>query len=84
MQGPSLGRQLPLFPMDGCHAGFWVSPEVLLRGLVVLQLLLDALKLGLQVHVASGNRRISLILTILPSGPGLNPGIPGAGTDLST
>lgn len=58
---------------------FWVLREVLLHGLVVLQLLLDALKLGLQVSMAHGNRRISLILVTLPATPRPDGGIPGRG-----
>lgn len=69
------GRQLP-----AASCGYFrFLPEVLLCGLVVLQLLLDALKLSLQVSVAHGNRRISLILVLtLPAGPRLNGGSPGA------
>lgn len=54
-----------------------VGPEVLLCGLVVLQLLLDALKLSFQVGVAQGNRRISLTtLQVRPR----NGGSLGAGS----
>lgn len=48
----------------------------MLCGLVVLQLLLDALKLSLQVSVAHDSRRISLVLTP-HAGPRLNRGSPG-------
>lgn len=64
-----------LLPWAGC---LWASPEALLHALVVLQLPLDALKLNLQVAVAQGNRTMNLILTMLPAGPRLNGGDPGA------
>lgn len=73
--------QLPAVPCgQGC---FWVLPEVLLQALVVLKLPPDARKLSLQVSVARGNRRRSLILTTLPEGPRLKGGGPGAGSGLS-
>lgn len=56
---------------------FWVLREILLHGLVVLQLLLDALKLSLQVVVARGDRRTGLILTPLSARPRLSGGSPG-------
>lgn len=59
--GLSLGTQCPgRAPPWGCSSAV-VSPEVLPRGLVVLQLLPDALKLSLQVAVASAHRRTGLI-----------------------
>lgn len=76
----SLGprSRLPALPRgQGC---FWILPKVLLHALVVLQLLLDAFKLSLQVSVARGNRRRRLILTTLPDGPRLRGGDPGAGS----
>lgn len=72
LQPPAQAARLPL-----------VGPEAPLHALVVLQLLLDALKLSLQVSVAQGNRAMSLILTMLPAGPRLNGGDPGTGSGLS-
>lgn len=71
-----------LFPVGGRQGCSWVLLEVLLRGPVVLQLLLDALKLSLQVSVARGHR-IRLSFTTLQAGSRLNGGSLGAGSGLS-
>lgn len=69
--------------MGGRQGCSWVLLEVLLRGLVVLQLLLDALKLSLQVGGARGHGRIQLSFTTLQAGSRLNGGSLGTGSGLS-
>lgn len=69
---PPVYGGLAVHSVGGQEGRFQFLPEVLLHGLVVLQLPLDVLKLSLQVSVAHGNKRVNLILTTLLAGPRLN------------